>query len=68
MSRDQLQALSRKELAEMAHELSVEGWHGMRKEDLVEILVRRRVKAAPAKTPAKAPASLPRPGRRNPRP
>jgi len=52
MTRDQLQALSRKDLSEIARRASIDGWHGMRKEDLVEILLRRRVKAARASKPA----------------
>jgi uncharacterized protein len=35
MTRDQLQACTRKQLAEMARDNSVPGWHGMRKEDLI---------------------------------
>src|SRR5260370_9619104 len=52
MTRDQLQALSRKDLSEIARRAGIDGWHGMRKEDLVEILLRRRVKPVRASKPA----------------
>ncbi len=50
MTRSQLQACSKKVLAEMARKRAVVGWHHMRKEDLVEALQPRRLpaKAAPA--------------------
>jgi hypothetical protein len=35
MTRDQLEACTRKELAEMARRQGIAGWHGMRKEELV---------------------------------
>ena len=38
MTRDQLQARTKKELAELARKKGVAGWHTMRKEDLVEAL------------------------------
>jgi hypothetical protein len=47
MTRDQLQALSRKELADIARKRGIDGWHGMRKEELVDAL-------APAKSAAGA--------------
>jgi hypothetical protein len=46
MTRDQLQELSRKDLGELARRAGIDGWHGMRKEDLVDSLVRRRIKPA----------------------
>jgi hypothetical protein len=40
MTREQLQAHTKKELAEMARAGGVAGWHGMRKDDLVEALLK----------------------------
>jgi len=63
MTRDQLQGCRKKDLADMARERGIAGWHGMRKEELVQALVehsrkeRRRerarlAKAAPVQTAA----------------
>jgi hypothetical protein len=55
MTRDQLQACTRKHLADLAREVGILGWHGMRKEDLVLALLdharksRRRERAASRK-------------------
>src|SRR5262245_35784237 len=50
MTRDQLQACSKKALADMARREGIAGWHGMRKEELIFALVdharRARRKAA----------------------
>src|SRR4051812_19913082 len=35
MTRDQLQACTKKTLADMAREAGVAGWHGMRKDELI---------------------------------
>ena len=42
MTRDQLQAHSRKELAAMARTRGIEGWHGMRKDELLDALLAPR--------------------------
>lgn len=41
MTRTELRDCTRKQLAEMAREQGVLGWHGMRKEDLIEVLAQR---------------------------
>jgi hypothetical protein len=46
-----LAALSRKELAQMAKLNKVEGWHSMRKQDLIESLKNRKLTKAPLKKP-----------------
>jgi hypothetical protein len=43
MTRDQLQSLSRKDLADMARKRGVEDWHSMKKEELVDAISRRKV-------------------------
>src|SRR5947209_6526124 len=45
MTRDQLQACTKKVLADMARQQGVVGWHGMRKDELVEALADRGRKA-----------------------
>jgi hypothetical protein len=58
MSRAQLLACTKKELIELARRAEIPGWHGMRKEELVEALhkhaakLRRRKPAAPVQTAA----------------
>jgi hypothetical protein len=71
MTRDQLQALSRKELAEMARKRGIDGWHGMRKDELIEALVavrgptkgtsgnRPSAPSKPAKTPVANKPAMP---------
>jgi uncharacterized protein len=54
MTRDRLQALSRKDLAELARKKGIAGWHELKKEDLVEKLL--RLSAKEAKTKAHKPA------------
>lgn len=56
MIRDQLLACTRKELADMARERGVSGWHGMRKDDLIRALlkVERRKSRTPSPTAATA--------------
>src|SRR5262245_50314167 len=49
MTRDRLQALSRKDLAELARKKGVAGWHELKKEDLVEKLLRLAAKEAKTK-------------------
>jgi hypothetical protein len=49
MTRDRLQALSRKDLAELARKRGVAGWHELKKEDLVEKLLKLAAKDAKAK-------------------
>lgn len=56
MTRDQLLACTRKELADLARQRGISGWHGMRKDDLIQALSRpererrknRPVEAVPA--------------------
>lgn len=49
MTRDRLQALSRKELAELARKREIAGWHELKKEDLVEKLLKHAAKEAKLK-------------------
>jgi hypothetical protein len=48
MTRDQLQACTKKTLIDMARRQGIPGWHDMRKEELVEVLARSRRAARPA--------------------
>jgi hypothetical protein len=58
MTRAQLLACTKKELIELARRAEISGWHGMRKEELVEALhkhaakLRRRKTSAPLQTAA----------------
>jgi hypothetical protein len=57
MTRDQLQACTKKTLAEMARKKGIAGWHGMTKDQLILVLARSRTAAAkstpkPAAKPA----------------
>src|SRR3954462_6306989 len=52
MTRDQLQACTKKELAGLARKEGVAGWHGMRKEDLIDALAESARKRARSKKPA----------------
>jgi hypothetical protein len=54
MTRDELQACTRKALADLARKQGVDGWHGMTKEQLVEALRRiaRRARAKQARARA----------------
>src|SRR4051812_33747203 len=45
MTSKQLQGLSKQELIDMARQRGIAGWHGMRKEQLIEALAASRVKA-----------------------
>jgi len=58
MTRDQLQALSKKELAERARNRGVANWHDLSKDDLVDAIIRkaRAAKAAKLAKSTKAPA------------
>jgi hypothetical protein len=49
MTRDQLQACSRKALAEMARDAGITGWHAMRKDELVLVLEEQEKRAARAR-------------------
>ncbi len=49
MTRDELQTRSRKELAALARDQGITGWHAMRKEELVEALAPVRGKRKPRK-------------------
>src|SRR5262245_49703755 len=49
MTSDKLQSYSKKELAVMARDRGIAGWHGMRKEELVAALARSRRPAKPAR-------------------
>jgi hypothetical protein len=62
MTRAELQTCTRKQLVELARERKIPGWHGMRKDELVQALVlharkeqrRLRAKEAKADTPGEA--------------
>ena len=62
MTRDQLQACTKKALANMARERGIAGWHGMRKDELILALEHKAraaalEKAARARRDRKAPAT-----------
>ncbi len=57
MTRDRLQALSRKELAELARKREIVGWHELKKDDLVEKLLKQPAKEPKLKT-KKSPAKI----------
>jgi uncharacterized protein len=64
MTSDQLQACTRKQLALMARDNGVPGWHGMRKEDLIQTLQAKLALSRPASpagrtSPVGKPASKP---------
>src|SRR5947209_1500404 len=59
MTRSELQACSKKALAEMARKKGVAGWHHMRKEDLVEALQPRRRRPARAAAAGRRRARVP---------
>jgi len=70
MTRDQLQACTRKVLAGMAREAGIAGWHGMRKEDLVLALEARQQQEARKdgrKSRSRSRGSIPPPGNQTPR-
>jgi hypothetical protein len=60
MTRDQLQACTKDKLAEMARKRGIPGWHGMRKEELIQALLapaakpEARIRAAKSAKPAPA--------------
>src|SRR5271168_456972 len=56
MNRERLEAYNKKDLAEMARKKGVAGWHGMRKEELVEALADKPIRGK-AKKPAAPPPS-----------
>jgi hypothetical protein len=61
MTRNEFEALTRKQLADLARQRRILGWHGMRKEELIEALRqqerrdRRKKKLTPAPRPLVAP-------------
>jgi len=55
MTRDQLQALTRKQLAVMARDHGILGWHAMRKEDLIVALEEQPVRSPKKKEPLPSP-------------
>ncbi len=66
MKSEQLQAQSKKALIEMARQRGIAGWHGMRKDDLVRVLLdtppsRRKKAGPPARVLHSVPAARPRP-------
>lgn len=42
MTKDELRACTKKELAHHARNLGIPGWHGMRKEELLDVLMQKR--------------------------
>ena len=50
MTRDRLQALSRKDLTDLARKRGIVGWHEMKKDDLIEKILRRAAKDPKLKT------------------
>ncbi len=61
MTREQLQACTKKELATLARDRGVVGWHAMRKEELVEALAPPRGKARRSRTGKTNPSPAPAP-------
>ena len=54
MTRTQLRDRTRKELAELAREQGIPGWHAMRRDELIDALAEHHRKARRRKTPASA--------------
>ena len=55
MTRDSLQALSRKDLADLARRRGVDGWHDLKKDDLIAKILKAAAKSPrPASRPATA--------------
>jgi hypothetical protein len=57
MTRDQLQASTKKTLIDLARKQGIPGWHGMTKEELIEALAPRPRRAASSKSSAPKTAS-----------
>lgn len=60
MTRDQLHLLTKKQLADMARQRGIPGWHGLRKEDLVLAIQKHERKVSRRKSSLAKPASTPR--------
>jgi len=58
MTRDQLQACTKKKLLNLARQQGIAGWHGMTKDELVSALTRRSRSSSPRKSPASKTISL----------
>ena len=56
MTSDKLQACTKKDLTEMARKKGIVGWHGMRKEELIQALVQTNGRARVAVRPQRAAA------------
>jgi hypothetical protein len=74
MTRKQLENCTKKELVELARDKNIQGWHGMRKEELIDALIAHSKKRKPSTsraaatkthTPAPTPARLQRTAARN---
>jgi uncharacterized protein len=65
MTRDQLQACTKKTLRDLARQQAIAGWHGMTKDELVSALAKGSPSSSPRKTAARKTNSSPR---RSPRP
>ncbi|HWG43620.1 MAG TPA: hypothetical protein VN688_12605, partial [Gemmataceae bacterium] len=57
MTRDQLQANTKKTLIDLARQQGILGWHGMTKDELVEALIKRLRPTGSRKTSTSKPAS-----------
>jgi hypothetical protein len=60
MTRDQLQASSKKTLIALARQQGIAGWHGMTKDELVDALTRRLPKSSASKPASRKAAPPPR--------
>lgn len=64
MTRDQLQACTKKTLRDLARQQAIAGWHGMTKDELVSALAKRSPASSSRKTAAPKTNSAPHPSSR----
>src|SRR5262249_45018990 len=68
MTREQLQASSKKTLIDLARKQGIAGWHGMTKDELIAALLKRSRSSAARKPAARKPAPPISPSRQSPPP